>query len=51
MKITYKLENRVSKSGIKYWTIVIYLNDKEVEMLMVSRPTQALLELANVETK
>jgi hypothetical protein len=51
MTITYKLEKRKSVKGNEYWSIIIMLDGKEVEQVMVSRPVQALCELEGVVVK
>jgi hypothetical protein len=48
MKITYSLEKRKSAKGTEYWSIIIKLDGKEVEQVMVSRPLQSLCELEGV---
>jgi hypothetical protein len=49
MKLTYTLEKRKSAKGTEYWSLIIKLDGKEIEQVMVSRPVQALCELPNVE--
>jgi hypothetical protein len=49
MKITYSLEKRKSAKGTEYWSLIIKLDGKEIEQVMVSRPVQALCELPNIE--
>ena len=51
MKATYKLETRVSKAGNEYTCVVLYVDGDEVEMLMISKPTQKLLQHAEIEHK
>lgn len=45
MKIETKFEKRISKAGNEYFCVVIYVDNDELEVLMISRPTQALLKL------
>jgi hypothetical protein len=45
MKVTHKLEKRISeKSKKEYYCIVFYLNEKEIDIVFLSKPIQALLE-------
>ena len=45
MKVSHKLVKRTSdKTKNEYYCIVFYLDDKEIDVVFLSRPIQALLE-------